>query len=515
MANTIDWGQGAVNNTNDWGKGKTNATNNWGAIYDSTAAGETNITGSGGVAPFTNTYSMSFDGIDERFYVGTSSLGITNAITVSAWVKIPTTNTGGGGTNIQSIICEDNTSGGQRNWNLSWRGTGYNYFQWSVWHTNLSATSITSTGVVPNDGFWHHLLGTFDGTTGTNGMKFYIDGVLNGQTTATSTGVNSYASTETTIASLTGGGGRRLEGTIDETAVWDSDQSSNINSIYSPSGALDLSSLNPLSWWRMGDGDTWGGSSWTLTDNGSGGNDATSVNMEEGDRLPISPSSFSLYSFSFDGVDEYIDIGDISDIKNINTLSIGFWFKYNSISTSADGLITKDDSPRVDGNWYIALQSNQVRFLLQTANGQDALNSTTLTSGTWYHTLCVWNGSTMKIYINGTLNNSISVTNATGTLGSTNDSVRIGRRTTDRLNGSIDEVAVWNTDQSSNVSTIFNNGVPQDISSLSPVSHWRMGESATWNGSTWTLTDQGSGGNNATSVNMEEADKTGDQAYVL
>jgi len=49
MANTIDWGQGAVNNTIGWGKGKTNATNNWGSIYDSTAAGETNITGGGGV----------------------------------------------------------------------------------------------------------------------------------------------------------------------------------------------------------------------------------------------------------------------------------------------------------------------------------------------------------------------------------------------------------------------------------------------------------------------------------
>ena len=67
MANTIDWGQGAVNNTIDWGKGKTNATNNWGAIYDSTAAGETNITGSGGVTPFVNEYSMTFDGVDEYF----------------------------------------------------------------------------------------------------------------------------------------------------------------------------------------------------------------------------------------------------------------------------------------------------------------------------------------------------------------------------------------------------------------------------------------------------------------
>ena len=36
-----------------------------------------------------------------------------------------------------------------------------------------------------------------------------------------------------------------------------------------------LSDLSPLSWWRMGDGDT----SPTLTDNGSGGNDGTMTNF--------------------------------------------------------------------------------------------------------------------------------------------------------------------------------------------------------------------------------------------
>lgn len=289
MANTIDWGQGAVNNTIDWGKGKTNNSINWGAIYDSTAAGETNITGSGGVTPFTNTYSMSLDGVDERFYVGTSSLGITNAITVSAWVKIPTTNTGGASPYIQMIVCEDNTSGGQRNWALSWRGTGYNYFSFQVWHTNLTSTSINSTGITPNDGQWHHLLATYDGTSNTNGMKLYIDGVLNVQGTAGSTGINSYASTETTIGALTGGGGRRLEGTIDEVAIWNSDQNTNAATIYNSGTPADLSSLSPLSWWRMGDGDTWNGSIWTLTDNGSGGNNATSVFMEEADRVTDVP----------------------------------------------------------------------------------------------------------------------------------------------------------------------------------------------------------------------------------
>jgi hypothetical protein len=50
---------------------------------------------SAGGESFSNTKSMNFDGTDDYVNVGTSSLGITNAISVSAWVKIPTTNTGG------------------------------------------------------------------------------------------------------------------------------------------------------------------------------------------------------------------------------------------------------------------------------------------------------------------------------------------------------------------------------------------------------------------------------------
>ena len=37
-----------------------------------------------------------------------------------------------------------------------------------------------------------------------------------------------------------------------------------------------------------------------------------------------------------------------------------------------------------------------------------------------------------------------------------------------------------------------------------------MGDEASWDGTDWTLTDQGSGGHNIVSDNMEEADRTTD-----
>jgi len=66
-------------------------------------------------------------------------------------------------------------------------------------------------------------------------------------------------------------------GNIDEVALWNTDESANVSSIYNsgvPNNLNDLSNP-PLSWWRCGDGDT----SPTLTDNGSGGNDGTMTNF--------------------------------------------------------------------------------------------------------------------------------------------------------------------------------------------------------------------------------------------
>ena len=70
--NTINWGQGAVNNSNDWGKAKANSANSFGAVYDASPSGDTNLTGgSAGLAQVNNVYSMEFDGVNDVINCGT------------------------------------------------------------------------------------------------------------------------------------------------------------------------------------------------------------------------------------------------------------------------------------------------------------------------------------------------------------------------------------------------------------------------------------------------------------
>ena len=57
---------------------------------------------------------------------------------------------------------------------------------------------------------------------------------------------------------------------VDELAIWDSDQSSSVSQIYNSGSPFDLSTLTiePVHWWRMGDGDTYP----NIQDNGTEAN---------------------------------------------------------------------------------------------------------------------------------------------------------------------------------------------------------------------------------------------------
>lgn len=436
-------------------------------------------------------YSLDFDGTSDYISIGTNSLGITDSITVSAWVKIPTTNTGGGGTNIQVIACEDTTSGGQRNWNMFWRGTGSNYFAWAIHHTNLSFSSVVTSGITPNDGQWHHLLGTYDGTTNANGIKLYVDGVLSVQGTAGSTGINAFSSSEPTIGATTGGGAWRFEGNIDEVAVWSDDLSASANAIYNGGIPTDIASLYPTrleGYWKLGE-------------------EAKFTNTW---LVPNSAlSNFSKYSFNFDGVDDYVEVANNTTIARTQNISYSIWV--NLVDGTARQYLVGNWNSSNGGTGLAIETSNILVFQLGDGTNDSYFNSrvtnftTYAPNNTWNHILATWDGTDAKIYINGTLRNTWTPTSLTISNWSTFHIARRGATTVNNLtNGKLDEIALWDSGLSAAaVTAIYNGGKPKDLSGNSPISWWRMGEEATYNSGTsqFTIPDQGSESNNGTSSN--------------
>ena len=523
MANTIDWGQGAVNNTIGWGKGKTNATNNWGSIYDSTAAGETNITGSGGVTPFVNEYSMSFDGVDE-YAKGSSTFseldGQTKA-TFSLWVK-PTSFAVG---RMLFSIDKDTTSGNSQVMmyvDTSGRLRGFISTGSRYIYSNASVLTINT---------WHHILFCVDLTQVlvANRGRIFVDGV--DQTASGFSQLNETifptSNSQLYVAEDKNGFSNPFLGNMDEVAMWvGSDERANVADIYNGGTPSDLSQLAtpPQHWWRMGDGDTWSGSQWNLTDN-IGSYNLDSVNMEEGDRVTDVPPNFNLYSMSFDGVDEYFNgASTFSTLDGQNKMTLSLWMKPISGAPLYEYVVTVPRNSTADQHVFSFqhFENNYLNFSIdgrttKSVNG----NISAITYGAWNHIMCVLDGTLsgadrMRIYVNG-VDESYNANIGTFTaLQNASGGLMIGEEPQGAYNpykGLLDEIAIWSgTDLRNDVGTIYNSGAPSDLSQLAtPPSHWwRMGDGDSWDGSKWTINDN-IGSYNLDSVNMEEGDRTTDK----
>lgn len=240
-----------------------------------------------------SSYSTSFLGTTD-YFTSTPSIGITSAITISAWVKIPTTNTGN--TAPQVIVCEDNTSGAERNWTLYYRNQGgaNNHFIWAVFHTDGTNSAITSSGITPNNGLWQHVVGTFDGTTNANGLKLYV----NGQQAATpitagSTGVRSTSGVGPSIGALEHGPWS-IDANISNCAVWeDSITQDDVINLYNNGVTQNLNNfrLTPYAWWPLDENSTYFNGSVLVARDLINGKDVTGVNLVQSDINGNAPGS--------------------------------------------------------------------------------------------------------------------------------------------------------------------------------------------------------------------------------
>mgnify|MGYP003627724713 CR=1 FL=1 len=241
---------------------------------------------------FANTKSVKFDYLDSLS--GTASLldgtmgragngsGSSDAWSVAFWVK-PSTNGNNQGVMLYGGVY---TSGGAV---IDIRLVGSKDSLWIRYGTSSNRLQLQTPDNSLPAGVWAHCLITYDGgTTGAgsgnindyyNRFNLFINGV-----SQTKTGTNNnYGYTNAITGSVfkvgeSGQSQSLRDVKLDEIAIWSSDETANVASIYNSGVPFDLSTLtsDPLHWWRMGDGDTFP----TITDSGSAGNcDFTMNNM--------------------------------------------------------------------------------------------------------------------------------------------------------------------------------------------------------------------------------------------
>ncbi|MDO8408322.1 MAG: LamG domain-containing protein, partial [bacterium] len=127
----------------------------------------------------------------------------------------------------------------------------------------------------------------------------------------------------------------------------------------------------------------------------------------------------------------------IQPSQTINSSSAGFINPWQS-SNARDGILFNNNN--CGGG------AGQLNFIITPSGGNYSCAETTITSwkaGTWYHIVATWNGTNQKVYVNGTLNVSVSQTQ-TMTAGTGQRIGGDGVFSTRTFPGSIDDVRVYN-----------------------------------------------------------------------
>lgn len=146
-------------------------------------------------------------------------------------------------------------------------------------------------------------------------------------------------------------------------------------------------------------------------------------------------------SVYFDGIQDYIDVGDYKDLNSAFTVSS--WIKRENSAMNAT-ILSKRDAAFTEGYDLKINNSNLIEMAWN--GGADKITSNTVVPDSeWHHIAVIFNGGTAKLYIDGVLDKT---TTGLSNPSNTNQSFIIAAAgktgTTDFFEGNIDEVRIWN-----------------------------------------------------------------------
>jgi hypothetical protein len=190
---------------------------------------------------------------------------------------------------------------------------------------------------------------------------------------------------------------------------------------------------------------------------------------------------------NLDGTDDYVSLSRLDVTGSAMTLAA--WVKNTSFATGVEQrFISKANGSTEDRTYWMLGQANngqnRLQFRLRTGGVTTTLiaSTGTLPLNTWYHAAATYDGSTMRLYLNGTEVGSVAESGSISR--GRNVSVHLGRSPegSNYLRGALDDVRVYSSALSaSEIVALAGAGVPANqppsVSLTSPA-----------DGSTYTVT---------------------------
>ncbi|MBK7668471.1 MAG: SBBP repeat-containing protein [Sphingobacteriaceae bacterium] len=289
-----------------------------------------------------------------------------------------------------------------------------------------------------------------------------------------------------------------------------------------------VSVVNPSPTVAVNSGSICNGSSFTITPSG-----ASTYTFSSGSAI-VSPTSTSNYTvtgtsaqgctatavssvtvntcalaqaLNFDGVNDIVTIGTgiNSIISPTNKITVEAWVKPTTTAGPLRIIVGNYATPAFEMQFCLRQQNNDYTFFVgngNLGNFTQVFAANTVTTGVWQHVAGTWDGSAVRIYINGVFTNSISATYPN--FGTSTNSVVIGSNVgPEPWSGDIDEVRIWNrTLCAAEIVNNMNGEIPTNSTGLLANYHFNQGVAGQLNPTVTTLTDATSNAFNGTLTNF-------------
>ncbi|KXK25998.1 MAG: hypothetical protein TR69_WS6001001290 [candidate division WS6 bacterium OLB20] len=359
--------------------------------------------------------AMLFDGTDDYMRRTSPSNIPTGASprTVSAWVHLNALGT-------KQAIFQYGPIGVTRN-TLLLNISAANVPEFTSWADGATSSTALSTGV------WYHLVGTYDGDLT---MKIYINGELDTTHTLGGQLISTVDATGINMGAWQAGILDDLNGRLDDVRLYDRELSEvEVQELYGYRPEM-------LAHWKFDEK-----SGTTAYDSTINARNGTLTNMQSPGWINGRVGG----ALEFDGTNDFVSVGtqQAFAFPLSSSFSVSAWI--NPALDSSDDVIIGNAWD--EAGWHMRVTSaNRVRFIVLTNGSNNTYSDTAVLSAGWNHVTAIWNGSTVKTYLNGVESSSV-VSNGTVSTITPANPLLIGNDIADQshyFNGTIDDVRIWN-----------------------------------------------------------------------
>jgi hypothetical protein len=434
--------------------------------------------------------ALDFDGSDETVTLTNSSVLQPVHVTYAAWIKTPGTANANG-----MRIYGKESEGPWAHFSVEQSGV----VRMGVDTVNDTAVDVDTTITVDDDA-WHFAVGTYDGST----AKVYIDGV-EAVSNSTMSGNLEYTSENPRIArSASGANGANLvyfDGLIDDLKIYNYartadeirlDYNAGLAAKFGGSPNKDIT-RGLVGYWDFNDG-----SGTNANDASDQNNDGTLTTMDPNTDW-VSGKAGNGGALDFDGSDDYVSVGQQTALEPTTAVTVSIWIKRSGAQASFAKVLwngPNDNDPwGAYGFQFNSTADDDIEWSITTGvtDTQVSTGSGTISDGVWQHLVGTYDGSTMRVYLDGVEKNSTVKTGTIADYGS--PGLLMGGHTdqpSQDYAGLIDEVRVYNRALSAAE-------IRYHYSRGAPVGHWKFDEGA------GTTAFDSAGSNDGTLTSMDAA----------